>query len=90
MSKLRELENIFFYFGFKNCSKNEFVNFLKIKENKYLVFRISKDKVADLIYEEYENGQTPCNSKPKTDESIKLGFEKDNDLDFLKEIIKKL
>ncbi len=53
MSLMRDLETTFVFFGFRKCSRNEFVNFKKIDDNKFLVIRIFNDSIADLLIEIY-------------------------------------
>lgn len=79
MSVSLNLESLFFYYGFRKCSKNSYINFTKIEENQFLVFRISRDTIADLFYEKYKSNETPCSSKPIDYKTIKLDFEKEKD-----------
>lgn len=87
---LRKLETIFFFHQFRKCIKNENLNFLKVTENEYLVFRVFQNKVADLTHERYSKNESPCDSTPIWDESIKLNFSPSDDNHIIQETIEKI
>lgn len=62
---LREMESILFYYGFKECCNDSNINYLKINNTTYLLFKIYGSTI-DLIQAEYINGATPCTSDPFT------------------------
>ena len=89
MSKLSTFENIFVNHGFRKCKKDDSLNFLKIRNKEYFVLRFSKkSSTMDLFYEIYDGEMNPCNSEPLKQKTLKLGFEKEDGTDFLREQLK--
>lgn len=86
---MNDLITIFSFYGFNECNNSE-VNFAKINEGEYLVFRTyAKGKITDLLLEKYHKGQSPCNSKPVSDKVLKQGFNPKENIEIIKEYINK-
>lgn len=71
---LRDLEQVLFFYGFQECVKNKNLNYMKIDENNYLLFKIFGNHSADLIHARYKSSENPCTSKPISEMSIVLSF----------------
>ncbi len=84
MSFLRDLEQILFFYGFRECKKKKNLNFLKINETEYLLLKIFKQDTADLFYAKYEHDSDPCLSEPAWEKVVKLSFMPGVDDHFLK------
>jgi hypothetical protein len=86
----RKLEGVLFSCGFRECIKNKSVNYLKISDNDFLVFRTFGGHTADLLHEKYISGENPCTSEPISDKLIVRDFDYKNDANILKEYIEEL
>lgn len=87
MSFSAKLEQIMFFYGFQECKQNKNLNFLKLNENEYLMFRIFKKDTADLMYARFHPNSNPCLANPIIEKSIKLSFSPDEDQVYLKSFI---
>ncbi len=57
---IRKLELVLFQYGFQKCKNDENINFSKIHENDYLIFKVFRDKTADLFLATYNEQYNPC------------------------------
>jgi hypothetical protein len=86
----QEFEQILFIYGFQECNLNTNLNFLKLNEIDYLLFRTFKNNTADLIHAKFRRGQNPCAYEPDWEEVIKFSFEPISHEYILKETIERL
>jgi len=90
MSFRLNLETTLFFFGFRECKKKKDLNFLKLNETDYLLFRIfDRVEIADLIHAKFYLKQDPCNSEPYWEESLKLDFIPHSDTHIIRDFINK-
>ena len=91
MSFYSDMENTLFFYQFRQCKKNTNLNFLKLNETDYLLFKFYNDgETVDLIHAKFETKENPCSDEPYWDKSIRLSFNPTEDGHILKETIEKL
>ena len=88
MSFLKHMESTLFYFGFKRCKEQGYLNFLKLNENDYLLMIIfEKYDMADLIHAKFDIDENPCNSEPYWENPIKLNFSPKSDSQIIRDFL---
>jgi hypothetical protein len=85
---MRKFEKIFFHFGLRSCDYKN-INFLKVNQNEFLVFRTFTEGITDLLFEKYNVDCTPCNSTPISDKVLKQGFDPKEDVNLFRSYLDK-
>jgi len=75
---LYDMIEFFFLYGFSECQNNPNLNFHKIDETNYLLFR-NLSGTLDLVHAVYRFGETPCTSDPIWEKKIKYSFNPNNE-----------
>ena len=88
MNFYQSFENICFFYGFRECKTDTTINFLKINEIEYLIFKLfPKVNTIDLIHAKFNEDESPCTSEPYWEKLIKPSFQPEIDSNFLKKYI---
>lgn len=89
MSLLQKIESVLFHFGFQECRKNN-LNFLKLADDDYLIMKVfEKYENSDLFHAKFRAGSNPCNSEPYWEETVRLGFTPELDVQIIRDFIEK-
>lgn len=90
MGITQKLKSTLFLFGFQECRKKDNLNFLKLANQEYLLMKIfKKAETADLVFAKFYAGDNPCSAEPYYEETIKLSFSPDTDIQVIRDFLEK-